>query len=475
MLFLYFQAESRHNSLTFQLFQAQAHTHIHTLAEHRYNEVRFCQSRGIEVLALLGHPVPSVLTETGALSGVAAEDAQKEEEENKQGNDNNNSSGSGELSKDQPPRSRTSTPMSRSRRGKSPGNRNNGKGSGASRQGPRNVPEIALHLGRTDLKVEITWALQRGLIVVPPTLFPDANVMKDAEQLDAWKRHATSRASDCFSLVHPFTRRPLFCSPTLVHRVSLEPAHMAAIAALDEDYRAEQAAIHRALEASDAYYHQATLPTAAQHAAWNRERAEATSGVNTGPDGILPTRPDGITTTTSTSRQDRFAGLAADSIPPQGTSPANHLVIPELPHGGGGHGGGGGGSSISSGGEDLWGGAGSPGGGPSKSGGVTFSDGGGVQGGGGGGSGGDEAGIAGDAAAGGNTVGSNSSGLLLAPLGDIAAGEGGVLVDPTDEEAFLRFAENSEVNPETKLKAMLGAFFGAETEAQAKQRDESKR
>jgi hypothetical protein len=426
--------------------------------------VRFCQSRGIEVLALLGHSVPSVLTETGALSAVAAELALKEEEEeNKQGGGDDNI---GDVTKDQQPsKSRSSTPMSRSRRGKSPGAsglRSNGK---SAPQGPCNVPELALHLGRTDLQVEITWALQRGLIVVPPTHFPDANVMKDADLLDTWKRHAASRASDCFSLVHPFTRRPLFCSPTLVHRVSLEPAHMAAIAALDEDYRAEQAALTRALEASDAYYHQATLPTAAQHAAWNRERAEATSGVNTGPDGILPTRPDG--TTTTTSRQDRFAGLAADSIPPQGTKTTNHLVIPELPYNGGGHGSGGS-SSISSGGEDLWGGAGSPGGGPSKSGGVTFSDGRALGGGSGGGGGEKEAGGTG-AAAGGDAVAASSGGLLLAPLGDIAAGEGGVLVDPTDEEAFLRFAENSEVNPETKLKAMLGAFFGAETEAQSKQ------
>jgi hypothetical protein len=52
-------------------------------------------------------------------------------------------------------------------------------------------------------------------------------------------------------------------------------------------------------------------------------------------------------------------------------------------------------------------------------------------------------------------------------MGNIGVGAGGVLVDPTDEDAFLRFAEDEALDPEAKLRAMLGAFFGAEAEEKA--------
>jgi hypothetical protein len=181
----------------------------------------------------------------------------------------------------------------------------------------------------------------------------------------------------------------------------------------------------------------------------------------------LPAQPDGA----GTRRQERFAGLAEagdpPGDPPGGRGDAGHVAAPELgdgaearlqPPGAGGAGSptsrlGGGSFGELGGGEDLWGGAGSPGGGRGGS--------------------GPGAGAAGGPAAGsGGAPGGRP--LLLAPLGNIAAGEGGVLVDPTDEEAFLRFAEDTAVDPEAKLKAMLGAFFGTEAEALAKQSGEAK-
>ena len=47
----------------------------------------------------------------------------------------------------------------------------------------------------------------------------------------------------------------------------------------------------------------------------------------------------------------------------------------------------------------------------------------------------------------------------------VGLGEGGVLLDPNDETAFMRFAEDENVEPEEKLKSMLGLFFSAEASA----------
>jgi hypothetical protein len=193
--------------------------------------VRFCQSRGVEVLALVGHAVPPVLTEAGAPTGLAAARARDEAAAGLLGAVEGGGGGGGAQQPPRPPRDAAAA-----------------HGPRGSDWEPTSVHELALRLGRTALQVELAWALQRGLVVVPPTPFPDPVVAADAARLAAWKLDAAARAAVCFALVHPFARRPLFCSPTLVHRFSLEPSHMASLARMDADYRAEEAAIARESE-----------------------------------------------------------------------------------------------------------------------------------------------------------------------------------------------------------------------------------
>jgi hypothetical protein len=91
-------------------------------------------------------------------------------------------------------------------------------------------PLLILSLRTSSRQVEITWALQRGLIVVPATAYPAREVAGSAAAFGDWLEDAHRKASQAFALVHPFARRPLFCSKQLVHRVMLDPDHMASLA-----------------------------------------------------------------------------------------------------------------------------------------------------------------------------------------------------------------------------------------------------
>jgi len=114
----------------------------------------------------------------------------------------------------------------------------------------RAVETIAERIGRTPLQVEVTWWLQRGVLVLPVLPFPDATVNQSPEKYNDWVDVMTSRFQEVYALCHPFTRRALFCSETLVHRLQLNKEDMEAIDALDMDKAQKLDMIDRALEES---------------------------------------------------------------------------------------------------------------------------------------------------------------------------------------------------------------------------------
>lgn len=61
-------------------------------------------------------------------------------------------------------------------------------------------------------QVIISWLLQRGLLAVPRTKYPDQSMLRSPENYSEWLEDVRSRCAEVFSLIHPFTRRPTFCS-----------------------------------------------------------------------------------------------------------------------------------------------------------------------------------------------------------------------------------------------------------------------
>jgi len=146
----------------------------------RYDEVRFCQSRGIEVVALLGgtpdgggHDGAS-FKHAGPLAPVppSPEDPSRKPEKKK-----------------------VSAAQARA-------NASRRKGRALS------VADVAKAIGRTPLQVEITWALQRGLIAVPNTSFPEREVRTSRAWKPEWATITTKRAGGSQADV-----TPLACPP----------------------------------------------------------------------------------------------------------------------------------------------------------------------------------------------------------------------------------------------------------------------
>jgi len=273
-----------------------------------------------------------------------------------------------------------------------------------------------MDLGRTELQIEVTWALQRGLVAVPVVGYPSQEVTSSPSAFQAWHADVKRSLAVTFSLVHPFARRPLFCSSNLVHRVMLDPEMMDGLARLDVDRINAEAAVLEAGQRGDQVYNDESLPTAQTNNALNRAGT-------TVPDG-LPKKPAAA------------AAGARGGVRQQGNNPlfSGHDDEEKMSKSGGC-----GALTISA----------------SRF--VEEEEGGGGQ--------GqlqqseyEEGEVKGK-----GVSGVGLSGLLLAPMGNVGVGEGGVLVDPTDEDAFLRFAEDESVDAEAKLRAMLGAFFSGES------------
>ena len=269
----------------------------------RHNEIRFCQARGIECIALLGTT------------------AEEEETE----------------------RSLNDDPYENT------------------------LLDLAKELGRTEHQIECTWALQRGLVVLPRTTFPSAH-SRTAAAYGEWLDGMKTRLAETYALVHPFARRPLFCSKTHVHRLLLTPAHMKAIEKMDVDLAAMSAELEAQLTETKAF-EQAQYARA--HTPGGTRRLQSPGGTN------LVGRGNSQGYSKGASRGDK--GKAGD-----------------------------------------------------KGGAITWFE-----------------------------------PAELDPLEKegVTLGEGGVLLDPNDETAFMRFAEDESVDPEEKLKSMLGAFFSAEAAA----------
>jgi|MDSY01.1.fsa_nt_gb diketogulonate reductase-like aldo/keto reductase len=269
----------------------------------RHNEIRFCQARGIECIAMLG-------------TTVTEEEAE---------------------------RSLHDDPHEHA------------------------LTDLANALGRTEHQIECTWALQRGLVVLPKTTFPSAH-SRTAAAYGEWLDGMKTRLAETYALVHPFARRPLFCSKTHVHRLLLTPADMKAIEKMDVDLAAAAAEVEARLAETKSFEQTAHART---HTPGGTKRTESPGGTS-------------------------LVGRGASQGYSKGASR------------------GGNGKAADKGGAVNWFEPAAP-----------------------------------------DPLEAEGVGL----------GEGGVLLDPNDETAFMRFAEDENVEPEEKLKSMLGLFFSAEASA----------
>jgi len=116
--------------------------------------------------------------------------------------------------------------------------------------GPRGkaLDELAASLGRTPMQVELSWYLQRGLLAIPPTEYPPASVVHSPKAKQAWLRTCRTRYAEIFALIHPFTRRPLFCSKVVVHRLQLSKDQIAKLEEMDVDVAKAQEEMQKALQ-----------------------------------------------------------------------------------------------------------------------------------------------------------------------------------------------------------------------------------
>jgi len=85
----------------------------------------------------------------------------------------------------------------------------------------RQMSTILAETGKDVSQVTLSWALQHGLVAFPSLVIEEPGDMTNAEQYTAWRASNDKAMGQLFGLLHPFTRRPVFCSPTRIRQVVL--------------------------------------------------------------------------------------------------------------------------------------------------------------------------------------------------------------------------------------------------------------
>ena len=77
--------------------------------------------------------------------------------------------------------------------------------------------------------------LQHGLVTIPQlgSLIKDPGSIASDDVYRQWLSAMAEKLREIYSLLHPFTRRPKFCSPTRIRQVTLSKDQVAALDDLD--------------------------------------------------------------------------------------------------------------------------------------------------------------------------------------------------------------------------------------------------
>ena len=112
---------------------------------------------------------------------------------------------------------------------------------------PNPLMKIGQAIERSPLQVLVTWALQRGMVVAFAPFLPDPTSLSTATAYTAWQAETRRMVADTYALLHPFARRPLFCSNVRVHRVMLTVDQMRMLEALDMDLAGQRAGVNESV------------------------------------------------------------------------------------------------------------------------------------------------------------------------------------------------------------------------------------
>ena len=154
----------------------------------KFDEVRFCQAKSIECIALL-------TAETGRLAaGDGGEGEDEGAGEGKEGEakgedeaqEEKGAEDEAEIDVDEPP---AETPLAR----------------------------VSREVGHSERQTLVAWALQRGMVAVPAPSLPDPTLLSNARAYSTWQQEEVRRVAEIYALLHPFARRPLYCSKNLIH------------------------------------------------------------------------------------------------------------------------------------------------------------------------------------------------------------------------------------------------------------------
>ncbi len=97
------------------------------------------------------------------------------------------------------------------------------------------LQKVVDETGYTPAQVTISWALQHGLVTIPQlgSLIKDPGSIASDDVYRQWLSAMAEKLREIYSLLHPFTRRPKFCSPTRIRQVTLSKDQVAALDDLD--------------------------------------------------------------------------------------------------------------------------------------------------------------------------------------------------------------------------------------------------